>query len=143
MKKLLFFITVAMLVPSVAISVTTALSTKKQKKNILYLHERNVRSLEQSKLNHFIQDGNVILIFYEDWCGPCKRMAPIIEDIAQSAHNILFIKLKRSLYQTLFTQFGFTAIPAMVFCKKGKVVHKRPRSATKEEFLELIHTHFM
>ena len=115
-----------------------------QKSKIIYLYEKKARSLEQSSLNKFIHaNDNVVLIFYEDWCGPCKRMKPIVEDIANGTDNILFIKIKRSLYKEIFIKLGFTTIPAMVFFKKGKIVHRRPQSATKEEMMALINTYFI
>jgi len=115
-------------------------SAKKNK--LIYLHEQKMRTIEDSKLNTFIKNGNVILIFYEDWCGPCKRMTPVFEQLVEEINNVLFIKIKRSLYKELFNRLRLTTVPAMVFFKKGKVVHIRPRSATKEELMELIKHYF-
>ena|SRR5947207_2421156 len=129
MKKFFLFAILLFLLPT---------STSSRKNKIIYLHEQKVRSIEQSAINTFIKEGNVVIVFYEDWCGPCKRMTPILQDLAAGIDDILFIKIKRSLYRTLFDKLGLTTIPAMVFFKKGKVVHIRRSSATKEEMKELI-----
>jgi thioredoxin 1 len=129
MKKIFLFAILLFLLP---------ISISSRKNKIIYLHEQKARSIEQTALNTFIKEGNVIIVFYEDWCGPCKRMTPILQGLAESIDDILFIKIKRSLYRAFFDSLGLTTIPAMVFFKKGKIVHVRRSSATKEEMKELI-----
>src|SRR5581483_6444242 len=133
MKKNVLILFVSTLI-MIWTSFTSHTVTQSSRKNsIVYLHEQKIRSTSDDVFQQLIKQGNVIFIFYEDWCGPCKRMTPIFEELAQMIDNVLFIKAKRSLYKELFDQFGLSTIPAMIFFKDGVVVHVRPQSATKQE----------
>jgi len=137
-------LTVAILIFAINAGVCGYLSTSTHinKNKIIYLHEQKIRSIEESKLNKFIQENNVIIIFYEDWCGYCRRMTPIFEELVTKMNDIIFIKIKRSLYKNIFDTFGLTTVPAMVFFKNGKLIHTQRQSVTKNELIKLIKQFF-
>ncbi len=134
-KYLIIFSTFIMIAITTFVIQSTAASHKSK---IIYLHEQNMRSINKSALNTLIKTGNVIIVFYEDWCGPCKRMKPIFESLVEIVDDVLFIKVKRSLYRELFDKCKLTTIPAMLFFKKGKLVYIHKQSATTNEMITLI-----
>jgi len=77
------------------------------------------------KKNHewlFAGDKPVIVDFYADWCGPCKKLSPSIEKLAQKyAGKINVYKVNIDEQQTIAAAFGIQSIPTIMFCSlKGK-----------------------
>jgi len=68
-------------------------------------------------------EGNVpaIIDFYADWCGPCKMIAPILEQLSEEYGNKINIyKVDTEAEQELSAAFGIRSIPSMLFCKTGE-----------------------
>ena len=68
-------------------------------------------------------DIPVMVDFYADWCGPCKMIAPIIEELATEYEGKIKIgKLDTDANRAIATQFNIMSIPTIAFVKDGKVV---------------------
>ena len=82
----------------------------------------------------------VLLDFWATWCGPCRMIAPIVEELAQENPHICFGKVNVDEEPALAAQFGITSIPTLVLLRGGKVVTTslgyRPK-ADLEKLLEL------
>ena len=64
----------------------------------------------------------VVVDFYADWCGPCKAMAPVFEQLSKEYDGkVKFVKVDTDDNQELASQFGIMSIPTMMFFSKGKV----------------------
>ena len=61
----------------------------------------------------------VLLDFWAVWCGPCKMMAPIVEEIADQREDVLVGKVDVDSQMELATQFGISSIPTLVVVKNG------------------------
>lgn len=76
----------------------------------------------------------VLVDFYADWCGPCHRMAPIVEELAAEFDGKIKIgKLNIDNNQTSATNYDVMSIPNFVFFKDGKVVNQVVGGMTKDE----------
>ena len=64
----------------------------------------------------------VLLDFWATWCGPCRMVAPIVEEIAQEREDILVGKVNVDEEMELAMQFGVASIPTLVVMKDGKAV---------------------
>lgn len=71
------------------------------------------------------QDGIVLVDFWADWCGPCKRFAPIFEDSAKANPDIVHAKVDTEAHQELGAQFGITAIPTLMAFRDGIMVYNQ------------------
>jgi thioredoxin 1 len=71
------------------------------------------------------QTGNVVLDFYATWCGPCKRVAPMFEDLADKYYpQILLFKVDVDESPDLVNEFDISAMPTFVFLRNGQIVKK-------------------
>lgn len=71
------------------------------------------------------QQGAVVIDFFATWCGPCKRIAPVFEDLADKHYPaITFFKVDVDESAELVEKFGVSAMPTFVFLKNGYIVKK-------------------
>jgi thioredoxin 1 len=111
----------------------------KNENSVLFLHElEHTRSAAQATLNNITKEGNVIVVFYEDWCPPCQRMTPIFQELASTLSTIRFIKVKRELYRSIFNFYGLSTVPAILFFRNGVLVKIQPSSLNKQDLVNLI-----
>jgi thioredoxin len=67
-------------------------------------------------------DVPVLVDFYADWCGPCKMIEPIINQLSKEYDGkVKFVKIDTDANQELAVQFGIMSIPTVMFFTKGKV----------------------
>ena len=84
-------------------------------------------------------DKPVIIDFYADWCGPCKMMSPIIDEIAEEkADSIKVGKVNVDENQDLAMEYGVMSIPTIVMIKNGKVEKTFVGVRDKNEILSAI-----
>jgi thioredoxin 1 len=138
-SKNLFLSLFLLTTPLIATLVTSHATSSHKANTVLYLHEfEPVKSTGRNALDAIIKQGNVIVIFYEDWCGPCKRMTPIFEEVAATLPSISFIKVKRELYRSIFDFYNLNTVPAILFFKNGKLIKIQPSSLSKADLIKLI-----
>lgn len=65
-------------------------------------------------------EGKTIVDFWAEWCGPCKMVAPVLEELA-AENNVSLIKINVDEQQDLATEFGITSIPVIMLVEDGKV----------------------
>lgn len=81
----------------------------------------------------------VIVDFYADWCGPCKVMAPIFDELAhERMGHVLVAKLDTDRNQTTSTRFGVRGIPTLIVFRGGKEVARQVGAARKVALEQLL-----
>ena len=81
---------------------------------------------------------SVLLDFYADWCGPCRMVAPIIEEIANENPDIAVGKINVDEENELAARFGVFSIPTIVAIKRGEVISKSVGAKPKAQLIALI-----
>lgn len=75
----------------------------------------------------------VLVDFWATWCGPCKMIAPVVEEIAEERSDVILGKVNVDEEMELAVQFGIASIPTLILMDKGQVVNKmigfRPKEA--------------
>ncbi|MBS3782769.1 MAG: thioredoxin [Candidatus Thermoplasmatota archaeon] len=85
--------------------------------------------------DEFVERYDVTLIdFWAEWCGPCKRLGPIIEELAEEMQGeVAFGKLNVDENKAKSSEFSVSSIPTMIIFKEGDVVDKMIGALPKEE----------
>lgn len=91
----------------------------------------------------FEGDRPCIIDFYADWCGPCKRVAPIMDDIAKEYQGKVDVyKVDTDKQRELASVFGIRSIPSVMFCPAEGKPYMYTGAFPKSKYLELINKHF-
>ena len=96
-------------------------------------------TVPSQNFNEIVENSNktVILDFWATWCGPCKMIAPIIEEIANERDDITVGKVNVDEEAELCIKFGIVSIPTIIVFKNGEIYNKTVGYCSKEEILEL------
>lgn len=87
-----------------------------------------------------LQNEKVILVdFYADWCMPCQRIAPVLEEMAKENDKFDIAKVNTEVDQMLAIKYGVMSIPTLIIFKGGKIVQTiMGFSKSKEQMVELL-----
>ena len=93
------------------------------------------RTMTSTDHDETVKEGIVLIDFWADWCGPCKRFGPIFERVSEKNPDAVFAKVDTEAEQELAQQYGITSIPMLVVYRDGIPVFGQP-GALPEPALE-------
>lgn len=98
-----------------------------------------VFNYEQNKEWKFEGDLPCLIDFYADWCGPCKMVAPVLEELSEEfAGKINIYKVDTEAQQELAAAFGIKSIPSILFCPKDEKPQMAQGALPKDNLIEAI-----
>jgi thioredoxin 1 len=99
--------------------------------SVLKVNKENFESVKNS-------EKTVLLDFYADWCGPCRMVSPIVDEIAEERADLLVGKINVDDSPELAAEFGVASIPTLIVMKGGSVVHQSAGARPKAQILALL-----
>ena len=85
-----------------------------------------------------VPKGNVVLYFTAEWCGPCKRLKPVMESVAQKSPKIKLVIADVEQNPKLSTKYKVTSLPSLYFLKDGVVVDELHGFQNEQVILEKV-----
>lgn len=98
----------------------------------------NILSGNIDNFNELISSGEVLVDFFATWCGPCKMLSPVLEEISNDRKQIKIVKIDVDENPSLAQNFGVMSVPTLFLFKDGKEVSHQSGYIEKEELLEWI-----
>ena len=99
----------------------------------------SVQKLNQNNFNNAIANGTALVDFYADWCGPCRMVSPIVDEIAEERSDIAVGKVNVDDENALAMKYGVMSIPTLIVFKDGqektRIVGARPKAAILAELV--------
>ena len=85
-----------------------------------------------------LREGKVLLDFYADWCGPCRMVSPIIDEIAAERSDVVVGKVNVDAERALAERFNVYSIPTLVVLKDGEILHQVSGARPKAAIIKLL-----
>ena len=98
--------------------------------NIIYGNEEN--------FNELISNGNILVDFFATWCGPCKMLSPVLEEISNDRSSVKVVKIDVDECPNLARNFGVMSVPTLFLFKDGKQIAKENGYMPKEVLIDWI-----
>lgn len=86
-------------------------------------------------------DQLVVVDFWATWCGPCKMLSPIVDELSDEIGDVNFVKIDADQAQDLVNAYTIMGIPTLLFFKHGEVVERLSGLRSKAEIEKVIQTH--
>ena len=101
-----------------------------------------VTELNEAQFNEFVKQSGIVMVYcWAPWCGPCRRMGPIVEELASDlAGKVAVAKLNTDENQGVAMNFGINAIPTLLFFKDGVQQESLVGLRPKEDIIAYINT---
>ena len=97
--------------------------------------------LNQTNMEETIKEGVVLVDFWAPWCGPCRMLAPAIDQLAQEFEGKAKIcKVNTDEEQDLAVKYGIRSIPTIIFMKNGEVVDQLIGATSKQALTDKINS---
>lgn len=97
-----------------------------------------MKTINESEFINEVKDGLVLVDFYAEWCGPCKMLSPVLEQINDENENLKVIKVNIDDSRALANYFKIQSIPTLVLLKDGEFLHRMTGFKSKKIIEELI-----
>lgn len=95
--------------------------------------------LNKSSLNDLAkQDKPVLIDFYADWCGPCRMVSPVIEEIARERGDVVVAKVNVDAEPELAREFSIYSIPTLVVLRDGREASRQVGAKGKDQILAML-----
>lgn len=99
--------------------------------SVLKIDKNNFNEVKNS-------EKTVLLDFYAEWCGPCRMVSPIVDEIAEENPQYLVGKINVDEQEELAQEFGVFSIPTLVVLKNGEVVNQVSGARPKSHIIKLL-----
>ena len=93
---------------------------------------------DKNNFTELISSGKVVVDFNADWCGPCRMLAPMLEEIANKRQDVKFVSVNIDYEEDLASEYSVISIPCLVLFQDGKEVKRSIGLKPQDELEEFI-----
>ncbi len=100
------------------------------------------KEINEKEFNELINGESLVVVdFHADWCGPCKVLSPILDELDSEIDNVEFVKLNVDNYPELSGSYGIMAVPTVIMFQNGEMKDRfsgvQPKEVISEKVLAL------
>ena len=97
-----------------------------------------IKIVSSNEFEEEIKEGLVFVDFFATWCGPCKMLSPIVDEVSNELTDVKFIKVDVDASNDIASKYMIMSIPTLIIFKDGNVVSKKSGFMPKEELINFI-----
>lgn len=98
-----------------------------------------VMELGMDYFESLVAEGKTVIDFYATWCGPCKMMNPILEELSSEVPDVKFFKIDVDKELELAMRFNVMSVPTLLVVEDGEIIDKTIGLISKKELLNIIY----
>lgn len=98
-----------------------------------------VMELGMDYFESLVAEGKTVIDFYASWCGPCKMMNPILEELSSEVPDVKFFKIDVDRELELAMRFNVMSVPTLLVVEDGEIIDKTIGLISKKELLNIIY----
>ncbi len=146
MNKKIVFILVSIIFIAILITTSVILNNKynvaTKQNNQINKEEKKMNVLKVTGKNFeeevLKSEKTVLVDFYADWCGPCKSLSPIVDEVAEENENLKVVKVNVDEAQDIALKYQVMSIPTLVVIKNGQEANRSVGLVSKSKIIDIV-----
>lgn len=97
-----------------------------------------VKQITDKEFDESIKTGKVLVDFYAEWCGPCKMLSPVVDELSEELKDISFYKLNVDESDEVVRKYSVMSIPTLLIFENGELKNTSVGFKSKDELKEML-----
>ena len=99
-----------------------------------------IKQVNSNEFNEEIKSGVVFVDFFATWCGPCKMLSPIVDEVSNEIEDVKYLKVDVDEASDIASTYGIMSIPTLIIFKDGNVINKHTGMLSKSDLIDFINS---